>query len=120
MKRTPMFLHLSHGRTDPSEDMYRWGEDGPVLKIAGFHATYNSVLHVGVPTDHPNLHRQAWIDFDTHKGLVWYGGMWYGDFAVFATGTDPHLEARAEDIVIEATAMPDMRATNWTIEGMNE
>jgi len=104
MKRPPMFLHLFHGRQDPTEELDDWGSDGPVLKIEGFHSTYLNVLHIGVPTANPI--NEDWIDLDTRDGLTYYDGVWYGDFSIFAPGTDPDLEARAIDIIAEATVPP--------------
>ena len=115
MKRAPMYLHLFHGRTDPEEDMDTWGTDGPVLKIEGFHLTYGNVMHVGVP-DHIGYDEWLDMDLDHETGLVYYNGVYYGDFSIFATGTDPDLEARAIDIVPEATIAPVPPEKSWNPE----
>jgi hypothetical protein len=85
-----MFLHLFHGRTTKDEELNGWGEDGPVLQIEGLHVTYANHVRVGV-----NGPYEDWFDLCFVEDLLYYDGMLYGDWSVFAKGTDPDLEARA-------------------------
>jgi hypothetical protein len=53
------YLMLWHGRTDREEEMNNWGENGPVFgPFPFFHLTYKC-------------------------GIVYYDGMYYGDWSFF-------------------------------------
>ena len=80
-----LYLELFHGRPDPAADLDDWGEQGPVFGPLSFvHTTYGSVIHLGEPT----------APFDTIgdlyivEGLVYYNGMYYGDWSVSNDPTD--------------------------------
>ncbi len=90
-ERTPMYLHLFHGRQPWDQQLDNWGVDGPVLIIEGFHCTYKDHIRVGV--DDPY---RDWFDLEFKEDLLYYNGTWYGDWSIFAKGTDPLLESRAE------------------------
>lgn len=111
MKRAPMYLHLFHGRDTVNESMDgAWGYEGPVLRIEGFHVTYLSTFRIGLPASvDPN---KDWVDLSFVDGLLYYDGKYYGDWSVFAEGTDPPLIARAEDVVLaklEAPVPPEQK-----------
>jgi hypothetical protein len=101
MKRTPMFLHLFHGRNAPDEDMSDWGFEGPVLKIEGFHVTYESTYRIGISDE---VGDEDWEELHFDGGCLYYAGKWYGDWSIFAAGTDPDLEARVEWVVVKSLA----------------
>lgn len=69
-----LYIHLFHGRKTVNEDMNDWGEDGPVIgPVDYFHLTYGNDIKLG--DDLCNLH----ID---KTGLLYFDGMYYGDFSV--------------------------------------
>ncbi len=71
-----VYVHLFHGRKDPKQDMNDWGEDGGILGGFDFaHVTYGNDIKCG------NDFESAC--FYIIDGLVYYDGMWYGDFSVF-------------------------------------
>jgi hypothetical protein len=69
-------LRLFHGRRSPDEHLSAWGRDGPVLgPLKSVSSTYCSELRVETTDeDMVYLHVLA--------GLVYYGGVFYGDFEV--------------------------------------
>lgn len=73
-----VYLHLFHGRKDPKQDMENWGEDGPVLgPFKWVHTTYGTMIHLG------DKNGDTLEDLDIVKGLVFYKGMFYGDWSIF-------------------------------------
>lgn len=78
-----MYLHLFHGRTDPSEDMDEWGLQGPLLgPLQSCHITYSSSIQLtyadGVETG-PLLSSDP-LRFE--GDLIFFEGLYYGDWAV--------------------------------------
>lgn len=107
MTRTPLYLHLFHGRPKPGIDMDSWGIDGPVLLIYGIHVTYN--YHIRVATD--PLDPDAWYDVQTADNCLVYDDVLYGDWSVFAPGTDPQLAQRAEKLNHQKLSRRPTRST---------
>lgn len=69
-------LRLFHGRRSPHEHLSDWGHDGPVLgPLKSVSSTYCSELRVETTDqDVVYLHELA--------GLIYYGGVFYGDFEI--------------------------------------
>lgn len=81
---TSIYLYLFHGRKTTTEDVEGWGEEGPTfgpLKYA--HTTYANRIH---------LHGENGEEMgDLHiveDGLVYYDGMYYGDWSVCCLSED--------------------------------
>ena len=84
-------LELFHGRVSPDEELEGWGAAGPVFLVDYVHVTYWSDLKLGI--DHPGG------DGDLRRvdDLVYYDGMFYGDWSVFPLdliATEKELAAR--------------------------
>ena len=76
--RTVMFLELFHGRPDPSQEMDDWGEPGPIFACPNYvHTTYACDIKLG------EIGGQYCDLKISQDGLVYYDGMWYGDWSVF-------------------------------------
>jgi hypothetical protein len=84
-----LYLKLFHGRGLPNEQLNDWGSDGPVFGPLSFvHTTYASLIHLGEP-DHPF---DSLGDLQVIEGLVYYDGVYYGDWSVFGEDQlDEHL-----------------------------
>ncbi len=86
-----VYLELFHGRADPDEDLDDWGEEGPVFGPYEYIQTsYATHLKMWKPGPDEGLHELC-VD----RGLVFYGGRWYGDWLVFLDLT-PELAARLQ------------------------
>ncbi|MFA6175061.1 MAG: hypothetical protein WC765_00610 [Phycisphaerae bacterium] len=73
-----IYIRLFHGRTDPDQDMDDWGNDGPIFGPYKFaHTTYGHFLKLGKSEGH--------VDelFVRHEDLIYYDGVYYGDWSVF-------------------------------------
>lgn len=71
------YLELFHGRKTPDERLDDWGEQGPVFgPFPYFHTTYALEIKFGEPG-----HVLSILQPD---GLVYYDGMYYGDWSVFS------------------------------------
>lgn len=91
------FLRLFHGRASPDEQLDGWGIEGPIFgPYSFFHTTYG----VEIKFDEDNEHVLNIVD-----GLIFYGGMYYGDWSVF---DGPPCESEKEFVVDFA---PDLAAT---------
>lgn len=88
-RATPMYMHLFHGRSHPGQDMEDWGTEGPVLRIEGFHVTYGGFRVCEPGGD--------WVDLTLVEDLLYYDGMYYGDWSIFTGWSDIELSRRAED-----------------------
>ena len=77
-----LYIRLFHGRADPNQDMDDWGTDGPVFGPYEFaHTTYKSHLKLGRPEGHCD-------ELFVHaEDMVFYDGVYYGDWSVFARET---------------------------------
>lgn len=69
------FLKLFHGRASPDEQLDGWGVDGPIF---GPHPYFHLTYGVEIKFDEDNEHVLNIVD-----GLVFYGGMYYGDWSIF-------------------------------------
>ena len=69
------FLKLFHGRASPDEQLTNWGEDGPIFgPYPYFHHTYLA----DIKFDEEECHELVIVE-----GLVFYDGMYYGDWSIF-------------------------------------
>ena len=72
-----LYIRLFHGRTDPNQDMDDWGTDGPVFGPYKFvHTTYAYRIALGRADNCDEL-------FVHKEDLVFYDGVYYGDWTVF-------------------------------------
>ena len=70
-----IYLMLWHGRKHPDEELSTWGENGPVFgPFPFFHMTYN----LEIKLSQKDCHRLSIV-----HGLVYYDGMYYGDWSFF-------------------------------------
>ena len=77
-----LYIRLFHGRTDPKQDMDDWGSDGPILGPYKFaHTTYHCCLKLGKPDGGCD---ELYI---VGPDMVFYDGMYYGDWSVFTDET---------------------------------
>jgi hypothetical protein len=74
-----VYLKLFHGRTSPAEQLNDWGTDGPVFgPLSYVHTTYGAHVKLGQAEEpFDNLGDLYVVD-----GLLFYGGVWYGDWSV--------------------------------------
>ncbi len=69
------YLMLWHGRTNPEEELSNWGEAGPVFgPFLYFQMTYG----IEIKFAREDGHRLSVV-----HGLVYYDGMYYGDWSFF-------------------------------------
>lgn len=83
----PLYLHLFHGRADPSDVLTDWGTDGPTIgPFDTLHVVYLSslVLH-GDDLE---------LLLPVHDDLICFDGIFYGDYEVLSDplGTPLPLE----------------------------
>ena len=73
-------IELFHGRKDPNEDLQTWGLQGPVFLVEYVHVTYAGDIKLGIP--------EPAGDGDLHyvEDLLFYDGIYYGDWSVFPEG----------------------------------
>lgn len=95
-----MYLRLFHGRVTPDEELEDWGKDGPFIgPIKWYHTTYHN--HIRFATEQ----EPDGITLTLVDDLLYYKGMYYGDWSVFyhdGTGfpegmTAPLSDPRQED-----------------------
>ena len=68
-----VYLHLTHGRMSPDEQLSDWGRDGPCLgPFRWVHLTYCTDLHA---EDEAGQFRQ----FEIVADLIYYDGLYFGD-----------------------------------------
>ena len=84
-------LQLFHGRRTPDEPLDGWGSQGPVFLVDYVHVTYWWDLKLGIdqPTGDGDLRRVG--------DLVFYDGVFYGDWSVFPASlaeTEENLRRR--------------------------
>jgi hypothetical protein len=69
------YLMLWHGRVNPDEELSTWGENGPVFgPFPFFQMTYG----IEIKFAKEDGHRLSVV-----HGLVYYDGMYYGDWSFF-------------------------------------
>ena len=84
-----VYIHFFHGRPSPDTEVEDWGADGPTVgPLAYVHVTYLSDVKFGSPDGQIEGH------FAQYEDLIYYDGMFYGDFSV---STDPHTPAEQLD-----------------------
>lgn len=70
-------LELFHGRKTKDEELDDWGSAGPIFGPLSFvHTTYQD--HIKFEQD-GNWH-ELWLA----EGMIFYDGIWYGDWTVFS------------------------------------
>lgn len=73
-----VYLRLFHGRKHPDEELDDWGSDGPVFGPLDYvHTTYACHIKLGVP------HHADLCELFLTGDMVYYDGVWYGDWTVF-------------------------------------
>jgi len=71
-----IYLHFFHGRKNPQQEMQDRGEPGPIFGPYEYaHTTYASDIKLG-PTEKDSH------DLTIKNGLVYYDGMFYGDWSI--------------------------------------
>ena len=100
-------LRLFHGRRSPDEHLSDWGRDGPVLgPLKSVSSSYCSELRVEtMDEDVVYLHELA--------GLIYYGGVFYGDFEV-SNQLEATEQANANAAEVESLAF--RKATSNLLE----
>jgi len=68
-----VFIHLYHGRIHPDVDMDDWGSAGPTVGPLGVSYTYGNLTLHG---------EKGCTDLIQKDGLVYYDGVFYGDFEI--------------------------------------
>ena len=75
----PVYLQLWHGRSDPNVELEDWGEAGPIFgPLQYVHTTYG--YHVKFQYAEGDKDRQC--DLLAPNNMLYYDGMWYGDWGV--------------------------------------
>jgi hypothetical protein len=87
LESLPLRFRLFHGRVDPLQQMDDWGTDGPVFPANFVHTTYGRHIRLGGP-QHGESHLELYVNKD---GLVFYDGVWYGDWTVYTPDVEPDL-----------------------------
>ena len=77
MNEPQVGLELFHGRTDSTQDLEGWGTQGPVFLVSYVHTTYRSDIKLGIPEPAGDG------DLKIVDDLVYYDGVYYGDWSVF-------------------------------------
>ena len=99
-----VYIELFHGRADPLQDLEDWGEPGPVFGPFRFvHTTYASHIKLGSDAD-------TLQELNVLEDMVYYGGMWYGDWSVFRASTfrdESALQQRHQAFDAQKAAIPD-------------
>lgn len=76
-----LYIELFHGRKDKEQDMDDWGSTGPVFgPLCYAHTTYGNEIKLGKDGDEYGVLR-------VNDGMVYYNGIWYGDWSVFHAST---------------------------------
>jgi hypothetical protein len=87
----PVYIELFHGRRRPDEDLDDWGSDGPVLGPFSFvHTTYGNDIKLGSTTDKG----ESVGSLVVYEDLVYYDGVYYGDWSVFDKNMSNHPDLR--------------------------
>ena len=87
MELLPLRFRLFHGRKNALEEMDGWGSDGPIFPASFVHTTYGQHIQLGGPQP-GEAHLELYISED---GLVFYDGVWYGDWTVDPAGCEADL-----------------------------
>ena len=99
-EKAGLYLELFHGRSDPEQAMDDWGEAGPILGPYRYaHTTYGEEINLG---------REDGDDDELviAGGLVYYGGVWYGDWSAFVASPRSIREGGRHERFDEGKARP--------------
>jgi hypothetical protein len=73
---TGVYLELFHGRRTKDEELDDWGSAGPIFgPLAYVHTTYQNHIKFEQNGD--------WKELWLQEGMIFYDGIWYGDWTVF-------------------------------------
>jgi hypothetical protein len=93
-----VYLELFHGRKTTDEEMDGWGEMGPILgPLNSFQVTYGWMRII---------YDNDFIELNDTEGLIYYNGIYYGDFAVIDEETALKHKDRIESPKEEFTKLP--------------
>jgi hypothetical protein len=97
----PLYLHLFHGRADPTEVLSEWGVNGPSIgPFDALHVVYLSAIE---------LHRdELELTLQVHDGLVCFDGVFYGDYEVLTEPVGTPLSLEHADRVQVAREAPSL------------
>lgn len=106
-------IELFHGRTNPYEQLEAWGCHGPVFLVEYVHVTYAGDIKLGLP--------EPAGDGDLHyvKDLVYYDGIYYGDWSVFPEALlrrEPEIKARLARFDATLAVRPDIASRPSELE----
>jgi hypothetical protein len=103
-----VYLSLFHGRKTVTETLDDWGSEGPILGPFNYvHTTYGEEVKVG------NDAKGRDGVLSHHNGLLYYDGMYYGDWSVFCPETlTPEMQARIQQFDADKTKLPDLADTD--------
>lgn len=88
-----VYLELFHGRKDPFVDLDDWGEKGPVVgPFRYLHTTYASDLKYELYLSCDDKRCEGCIS--VFEDMVYYDGMFYGDWSIFAEDVLDHVDLR--------------------------
>ena len=93
LESLPLRFRLFHGRRNPDQQMDDWGMDGPVFPASFVHTTYGYHIRLGGPQD-GETHLELYV---SKGGLVFYDGVWYGDWTVYPPDAEPALPLSVYD-----------------------
>ncbi len=83
-----LYIRLFHGRTTKNQVLEDWGLDGPVFgPFDWIHTTYKNHIKMG-ENEHGDVVAELMVDED----LVYYDGVWYGDWTIF-TELNPYYQS---------------------------
>ncbi len=95
-----VYIELFHGRKPRNQRLDDWGTPGPVFGPFGFiQTTYAHHIKMG---DGGNCEADLHVDED----LVFYDGVWYGDWSVFDKLEDGH-KSRIQKFDPKKAVVPD-------------
>jgi len=82
-KQPGLYLTMTHGRTDPEQQMDDWGTEGPSIgPLKWCHITYNASINLAFASGEitePMLQRDP-LHF--HDDMLYYDGVYYGDWSL--------------------------------------
>lgn len=102
-----LYLRLFHGRKPKDQDLDDWGSDGPIFgPLAYVHTTYAAHIHTAPQHQEGEDYEDLIIDED----LVYYDGVWYGDWSVFDDyGMRDHHPEKPVPIDATKARIPDVQ-----------
>jgi hypothetical protein len=80
-----MYLHLFHGRKSPDEQLDDWGADGPYFgPLSCVHITYLSGINIVIGKQSTGPMLGALDPLHFVEDLLYYDGMYYGDWELIS------------------------------------